>query len=124
MIRRPPRSTRTDTLFPYTTLFRSGRSGWPNCGPIAACGGPERAVRAVPRIFPGAAERPADDPEARGPVAADRLRPCGGPGGVAHLWDPVRRGPGGRLRIRVHRERGAWGKVGPLRVDLGGRANI
>src|SRR3546814_7776772 len=27
MIRRPPRSTRTDTLFPYTTLFRS-----PGCG--------------------------------------------------------------------------------------------
>src|SRR3546814_12323910 len=25
MIRRPPRSTRTDTLFPYTTLFRSVR---------------------------------------------------------------------------------------------------
>src|SRR3546814_9897261 len=25
MIRRPPRSTRTDTLFPYTTLFRSTR---------------------------------------------------------------------------------------------------
>src|SRR3546814_6010916 len=29
MIRRPPRSTRTDTLFPYTTLFRSGRG---HCG--------------------------------------------------------------------------------------------
>src|SRR3546814_9028811 len=34
MIRRPPRSTRTDTLFPYTTLFRSsvrraGRGGHP-----------------------------------------------------------------------------------------------
>src|SRR3546814_8279021 len=36
MIRRPPRSTRTDTLFPYTTLFRSDfveaallrRAGW------------------------------------------------------------------------------------------------
>src|SRR3546814_20373663 len=27
MIRRPPRSTRTDTLFPYTTLFRSGAFG-------------------------------------------------------------------------------------------------
>src|SRR3546814_5692073 len=27
MIRRPPRSTRTDTLFPYTTLFRS--TDWP-----------------------------------------------------------------------------------------------
>src|SRR3546814_20177539 len=25
MLRRPPRSTRTDTLFPYTTLFRSAR---------------------------------------------------------------------------------------------------
>src|SRR3546814_4524542 len=30
MIRRPPRSTRTDTLFPYTTLFRSGD----NPGPV------------------------------------------------------------------------------------------
>src|SRR3546814_19471417 len=32
MIRRPPRSTRTDTLFPYTTLFRSKRHclvSWP-----------------------------------------------------------------------------------------------
>src|SRR3546814_3402921 len=27
MIRRPPRSTRTDTLFPYTTLFRSAIDG-------------------------------------------------------------------------------------------------
>src|SRR3546814_4564428 len=27
MIRRPPRSTRTDTLFPYTTLFRSVARG-------------------------------------------------------------------------------------------------
>src|SRR3546814_14965798 len=27
MIRRPPRSTRTDTLFPYTTLFRSAGPG-------------------------------------------------------------------------------------------------
>src|SRR3546814_11510172 len=30
MIRRPPRSTRTDTLFPYTTLFRS-RNTWCRC---------------------------------------------------------------------------------------------
>src|SRR3546814_13101180 len=45
MVRRPPRSTRTDTLFPYTTLFRSGgiaeprgsvgRSGLPPpCTPV------------------------------------------------------------------------------------------
>src|SRR3546814_12221076 len=28
MVRRPPRSTRTDTLFPYTTLFRSSIAAW------------------------------------------------------------------------------------------------
>src|SRR3546814_7440093 len=36
MIRRPPRSTRTDTLFPYTTLFRS---------PLLRGGAADRAVR-------------------------------------------------------------------------------
>src|SRR3546814_4338709 len=49
MIRRPPRSTRTDTLFPYTTLFRSalrrvcqygqvpgGGSGF-QCLPLGSC---------------------------------------------------------------------------------------
>src|SRR3546814_14140505 len=30
MIRRPPRSTRTDTLFPYTTLFRSQHACFPS----------------------------------------------------------------------------------------------
>src|SRR3546814_5257216 len=39
MIRRPPRSTRTDTLFPYTTLFRSR-------APELANGVPERAFAA------------------------------------------------------------------------------
>src|SRR3546814_9953858 len=34
MIRRPPRSTRTDTLFPYTTLFRS----------VAQCAGERRTA--------------------------------------------------------------------------------
>src|SRR3546814_2588222 len=45
MIRRPPRSTRTDTLFPYTTLFRSFAQGRRNatgralraCGDAAPC---------------------------------------------------------------------------------------
>src|SRR3546814_17297039 len=40
MIRRPPRSTRTDTLLPYTTLFRSGRGGrgpdYPRKTPMAS----------------------------------------------------------------------------------------
>src|SRR3546814_2744928 len=34
MIRRPPRSTRTDTLFPYTTLFRSARLPRGVVGPL------------------------------------------------------------------------------------------
>src|SRR3546814_3473374 len=36
MIRRPPRSTRTDTLFPYTTLFRS----WLDARMVPASEGP------------------------------------------------------------------------------------
>src|SRR3546814_4403003 len=36
MIRVPPRSTRTDTLFPYTTLFRSGDHRHAGVGPAAA----------------------------------------------------------------------------------------
>src|SRR3546814_18288025 len=35
MIRRPPRSTRTDTLFPYTTLFRSVKVPRRRWGPVA-----------------------------------------------------------------------------------------
>src|SRR3546814_10141680 len=37
MVRRPPRSTRTDTLFPYTTLFRSPRAALDRaCAPASA----------------------------------------------------------------------------------------
>src|SRR3546814_20015784 len=35
VIRRPPRATRTDTLFPYTTLFRSVHLGWNVAGAAA-----------------------------------------------------------------------------------------
>src|SRR3546814_9446150 len=37
MIRRPPRSTRIDTLFPYTTLFRSNRSSGRRGPPTRDC---------------------------------------------------------------------------------------
>src|SRR3546814_4124973 len=44
MIRRPPRSTRTDTLFPYTTLFRSHRAALhPRPEAAALASGPRRA---------------------------------------------------------------------------------
>src|SRR3546814_7334699 len=36
MIRRPPRSTRTDTLFPYTTLFRSAPQARPSFPPTGS----------------------------------------------------------------------------------------
>src|SRR3546814_12470399 len=45
MIRRPPRSTRTDTLFPYTTLFRSILIITAQCQyPAADAGQPQAAV--------------------------------------------------------------------------------
>src|SRR3546814_8116888 len=43
MIRRPPRSTRTDTLFPYTTLFRSEKVE-ASAAEIQADGGQARAL--------------------------------------------------------------------------------
>src|SRR3546814_15780684 len=40
MIRRPPRSTRTDTLFPYTTLFRSlDGNGFPGFSAVSRANG-------------------------------------------------------------------------------------
>src|SRR3546814_19885204 len=45
MIRRPPRSTRTDTLFPYTTLFRSCR--------IIEIGTDGICVKGAPRLSTG-----------------------------------------------------------------------
>src|SRR3546814_14770912 len=43
MIRRPPRSTRTDTLFPYTTLFRSLPRSWERLQPRALAPPPATA---------------------------------------------------------------------------------
>src|SRR3546814_1102028 len=44
MIRRPPRSTRTDTLFPYTTLFRSVASQTDPLPVVLRITGPARSV--------------------------------------------------------------------------------
>src|SRR3546814_3368705 len=79
MIRRPPRSTRTDTLFPYTTLFRSAdpdpprlleRSGLPHPAALRRRDGrrhlPSRhhLARARPRSLEGRL-RPAEPPPHR-----------------------------------------------------------
>src|SRR3546814_3081790 len=61
MIRRPPRSTRTDTLFPYTTLFRSHQARVPHACPD--CGdqdlkpmgrGTQRIEEYLAELFPQA----------------------------------------------------------------------
>src|SRR3546814_12400085 len=60
MIRRPPRSTRTDTLFPYTTLFRSLRSASRPARSPADRAKPRPippAVRSAPRRRPSDAAR-------------------------------------------------------------------
>src|SRR3546814_4261092 len=63
MIRRPPRSTRTDTLFPYTTLFRSL----------------DRAHSVLAPQFAGLADHAGDRPE---PVRCARPDGMGGADGV------------------------------------------
>src|SRR3546814_6001998 len=76
MIRRPPRSTRTDTLFPYTTLFRSLQ------GPVAALQVPHqlRGAVAVERrrvLLLAAEEAPHVEHPLRAPQARSRGRGCG-----------------------------------------------
>src|SRR3546814_4188701 len=104
MIRRPPRSTRTDTLFPYTTLFRSQCRGVAAQGQGRAicCGAPRRSLprqvgrrrtdaRAVARtrrqdliLVPGRFRSANSGSGAAGPPAAARapatLLPFRGPG--------------------------------------------
>src|SRR3546814_13082402 len=76
MIRRPPRSTRTDTLFPYTTLFRSQRHR-PQPGRSARGGGAHRLPGADAALL--CAGRPRHGGGRRaGP--ARRLYPHCGPG--------------------------------------------
>src|SRR3546814_20900703 len=103
MIRRPPRSTRTDTLFPYTTLFRSiwaGRAAPPHRSPPNAAPSPERRCRAPPQA-----------------PNADRL--------TGHVAAKLHH-PGRLCRVAggappADRQSVASGTSVPLRVDLGGR---
>src|SRR3546814_3085408 len=64
MIRRPPRSTRTDTLFPYTTLFRSGRR--------AHARAQHRQRRIAARVRAAGRNRPSLPRRARGTGAGER----------------------------------------------------
>src|SRR3546814_12681324 len=68
MIRRPPRSTRTDTLFPYTTLFRSPKVVSRSCRSIRS---KHIGRRSRHRNNPGVGPRPIE-PRAVGGVEAHR----------------------------------------------------
>src|SRR3546814_15571831 len=126
MIRRPPRSTRTDTLFPYTTLFRSLQLPHARTGPatprddpqldtverlarkglsrrhLVGLGVPARALQAALARCAGRRHRPSPPP--RGSPAPPRDAPpeC----------------------ARRDRKSVVWGKSVSVRVDLGGRRSI
>src|SRR3546814_12446707 len=124
MIRRPPRSTRTDTLFPYTTLFRSA----PSPGGRREGQEPERFYHApghaaiwdidsaahTLRSLAAAEANPALvalQTAARAPdlpcLPADDEVPLGaGPGGQAWPARPEER-RGGKACVRPGRSRGA-----------------
>src|SRR3546814_11862071 len=80
MLRRPTRSTRTDTRFPYTTLFRSartdfagGRAGAYRCRTLTAG---NRSVTAGKRVGLGRRGRRRSVTILLADVARNRRRPC------------------------------------------------
>src|SRR3546814_6850224 len=75
MLRRPPRSTRTDTLFPYTTLFRS-----------------DKPKRRISRLHPCAASANKRPPHPN-PLP---WAPSGGPSHRRRSFHPARTGPHAR----------------------------
>src|SRR3546814_4905951 len=103
MIRRPPRSTRTDTLFPYPALFRSG------CGParphrkrpVPAAGRQRRQVQTSENTLlqsppsestePPRAAWQISAPEIYHPLTVGALQPAHGKGGRRHAPPPPTR---------------------------------
>src|SRR3546814_8195158 len=77
MIRRPPRSTRTDTLFPYTTLFRSpgGTAAYPS----------SVLMNAIPARVAGVARRVMVVPTPDG-VLNDLVLTAARVAGLTELW--------------------------------------
>src|SRR3546814_10548768 len=93
MIRRPPRSTRTATLFPYTTLFRSGsRLFFPTC-----CAGAVRPAGAADNS--GAARHATRAGRRAGPHLATAPHAHAVLNARLGLW-PAHHPPCGRLRRR------------------------
>src|SRR3546814_15195824 len=113
MIRRPPRSTRTDTLFPYTTLFRS-------FDPRAVAVRILCAGRAQPAVEDGGAgEGAVQQSTDRAWRCADTVRPAQSPVGPGRKGRARRAGPGG-LRQRHPADRATFrnARHQPASVDV------
>src|SRR3546814_11787581 len=103
MIRRPPRSTRTDTLFPYTTLFRSLQQHEEDEADEVR---PRRRDRAL------LAEGGLDDRRRVDAVGVERDRAAGGDEEHPHQRSPVAR------EQRPERARAAVSHPAPCREAL------
>src|SRR3546814_13335461 len=131
MIRRPPRSTRTDTLFPYTTLFRSRHAGKAWARWLAAVVRTGRLTHCPCRsgfsreLFRRRGERQKLAAEAATTRAVCRsgLRPRRLLIFDASGVGPRPTGPGG-IRVEQNRKRDVWGKSVAERVDTGGSLRI
>src|SRR3546814_16227966 len=116
MIRRPPRSTRTDTLFPYTTLFRSPFRPDPRLGKP-----PEAGVDPIGR--PPLGDDAGDGPGARIDSLPARRGEPDGPGSAGN-GAKLRQGhPAGR-DLELDRKSVVSGQSGSVRVNPGGRRHI
>src|SRR3546814_2262059 len=153
MVRQPPRATRTDTLFPYTTLFRSwsrparrrsapanghgparpaagrrggtGRGSW-NRGPkVAGCHGQERSRDAIPVL------RGRKSGGAKRTARIGRREPATEDGhayrhrrGRSRRRLPGRASGPGRDRCGAAGARAASGGIGRPRADGGDRKSV
>src|SRR3546814_17451293 len=107
MIRRPPRSTRTDTLFPYTTLFRSSNLRATICSARLPDSWTQRRPQKE-QFHEDDRHLARGDEQARGALRGSRS-----------LWAPAHRHDQPRDRTSVVK-----GKSVSVRVELGGRSII
>src|SRR3546814_17181441 len=134
MIRRPPRSTRTDTLFPYTTLFRSHALGTALIDGALAVAHDDMIVRHAHRLYqfgagdrrrPGAVD---DHPDVRklAPGQVTGVDQAGGGDDRGAVLVVVKDGDVHPFLQRRFEDRKSVvaGKSVSVRVDLGGRRII
>src|SRR3546814_11973287 len=116
MIRRPPRSTRTDTLFPYPTLFRSPHTVVGTLQQLAnvVALGLAKRPRVPVRVADGDVGRTVQVLRLHAYVFQRHRCPV-----VAHQVEPPRSGAG-----TARSEERRAGNAGSVRGDLGGRGVI